>query len=78
MEDAIGDLPTLRSRLRVLGVIQLVNVDMAQFNEQEVFFLRALCDYAAIAIENARWVEKIQELDHHRRLHGTLQRAAFV
>jgi diguanylate cyclase (GGDEF)-like protein len=52
----------LRSRLRVLGVIQLVNVDRAQFGEQEVFFLQALCDYAAIAIENARWVEKIQEL----------------
>jgi diguanylate cyclase (GGDEF)-like protein len=52
----------LRSRLRVLGVIQLVNVDRAQFNQQEVFFLQALCDYAAIAIENARWVEKIQEL----------------
>jgi diguanylate cyclase (GGDEF)-like protein len=52
----------LRSRLRVLGVIQLVNVDRSQFSEQEVFFLQALCDYAAIAIENARWVEKIQEL----------------
>jgi diguanylate cyclase (GGDEF)-like protein len=52
----------LRSRLRVLGVIQLVNVDMAQFNEPELFFLQSLCDYAAIAIENARWVEKIQEL----------------
>ncbi len=52
----------LRSRLRVLGVIQLVNVDMSQFNEPELFFLQALCDYAAIAIENARWVEKIQEL----------------
>src|SRR5580692_7522334 len=52
----------LRSKLRVLGVIQLVNVEMAQFNEPEVFFLQALCDYAAIAIENARWVEKIQEL----------------
>jgi diguanylate cyclase (GGDEF)-like protein len=52
----------LRSKLRVLGVIQLVNVDISQFNEQEVFFLQALCDYAAISIENARWVEKIQEL----------------
>jgi diguanylate cyclase (GGDEF)-like protein len=52
----------LRSRLRVLGVIQLVNVDRAQFRDQEIFFLRALCDYAAIAIENARWVEKVQEL----------------
>jgi diguanylate cyclase (GGDEF)-like protein len=52
----------LRSKLRVLGVIQLVNVDMKQFSEQEVFFLQSLCDYAAIAIENARWVERIQEL----------------
>jgi diguanylate cyclase (GGDEF)-like protein len=52
----------LRSKLRVLGVIQLVNVDMTRFGAQEVFFLQSLCDYAAIAIENARWVERIQEL----------------
>jgi diguanylate cyclase (GGDEF)-like protein len=52
----------LRSKLRVLGVIQLVNVEMSRFGEQEVFFLQSLCDYAAIAIENARWVERIQEL----------------
>jgi diguanylate cyclase (GGDEF)-like protein len=52
----------VRSRLRVLGVIQLVNVDMEHFGEQEIFFLQSLCDYAAIAIENARAVEKIQEL----------------
>ena len=52
----------LRAKLRVLGVIQLVNVDMAHFGHEEQFFLQALCDYAAIAIENARAVEKIQEL----------------
>jgi diguanylate cyclase (GGDEF)-like protein len=52
----------LRSRLRVLGVIQLVNVDMDHFGEQEIFFLQSLCDYAAIAIENAHSFEKIQEL----------------
>ena len=52
----------LRSKLRVLGVIQLVNVNMEQFKDAELFFLQSLCDYAAIAIENARWVEKIQEL----------------
>lgn len=52
----------LRSKHRVLGVIQLVNVDMRGFSEQEMFFLQSLCDYAAIAIENARAVEKIQEL----------------
>src|SRR5271165_23580 len=40
----------LRSRLRVLGVIQLVNVDMQHFGEQEEYFLQSLCDYAAIAI----------------------------
>lgn len=52
----------LRSKHRVLGVIQLVNVNMKYFNDQEVFFLQSLCDYAAIAIENARSVERIQEL----------------
>jgi diguanylate cyclase (GGDEF)-like protein len=52
----------VQSRLRVLGVIQLVNVDMEHFGDQEIFFLQSLCDYAAIAIENARAVEKIQEL----------------
>ena len=52
----------LKSKLRVLGVIQLVNVDMNHFTEAESFFLQSLCDYAAIAIENARSVERIQEL----------------
>src|SRR5271165_5388395 len=51
----------LRSKHRVLGVIQLVNANVG-LSEQELFFLHALCDYAAIAIENARSVEKIQEL----------------
>ena len=52
----------VKSKLRVQGVIQLVNVDLAHFGAEESFFLQALCDYAAIAIENARSVEKIQEL----------------
>src|SRR5260370_34507692 len=52
----------VKSKLRVQGVIQLVNVDLEHFGAEESFFLQALCDYAAIAIENARSVEKIQEL----------------
>src|SRR5881392_2353396 len=52
----------LKSRHRVLGVIQLINCAMESFSDNEMFFLHALCDYAAIAIENARAVEKIQEL----------------
>src|SRR3954469_15899573 len=52
----------LKAKQRVLGVIQLINVDMAHFGDYETFFLQALCDYAAIAIDNARAVERIQEL----------------
>ncbi len=44
------------------GVIQLINCPMETFGDNEMFFLNALCDYAAIAIDNARAVERIQEL----------------
>lgn len=52
----------LKSKHRVLGVIQLINVDMQGFGGNEMLLLQALADYAAIAIDNARAVEKIQEL----------------
>ncbi|HEV8523566.1 MAG TPA: sensor domain-containing diguanylate cyclase [Terriglobales bacterium] len=52
----------LRAKHRVMGVIQLINSPVETFSETEMFFLHALCDYAAIAIENARAVERIQEL----------------
>src|SRR5881392_3339818 len=76
----------LKSKLRVLGVIQLVNVNMHHFGDQESFFLQSLCDYAAIAIENARSVEKIQELTitddctglyNARHLHRTLETEVY-
>src|SRR5437867_7868492 len=76
----------LRSKLRVLGVIQLVNVHMEHFTDQETFFLQSLCDYAAIAIENARSVERIQELTitddctglfNARHLHRTLETEVY-
>ena len=52
----------LVSKHRALGVVQLINVDMKGFAENEMAILQALADYAAIAIDNARAVEKIQEL----------------
>ncbi len=52
----------LRSKQRVHGVIQLINCEMEVFGDNEMLLLQALCDYAAIAIDNARSVEKIQEL----------------
>jgi diguanylate cyclase (GGDEF)-like protein len=75
----------LRSKHRVLGVIQLINADV-EMSEQEMFFLQALCDYAAIAIENAKAVEKIQELTitddctglfNARHLHKTLETEVY-
>jgi len=52
----------LASKERVHGVIQLINVDMTTFGADQFMLLQALADYAAIAIDNARAVEKIQEL----------------
>ena len=52
----------LRAKHRSFGVIQLINCPMETFGDNELFFLNALCDYAAIAIDNARAVERIQEL----------------
>ena len=52
----------LCSKQRVLGVIQLVNVELAGFGDSELVLMRTMADYAAIAIDNARAVERIQEL----------------
>lgn len=53
----------VRGREKILGVIELVNyVAELQLNEDDLFRLQALADYAAIAIENARYVQRIHEL----------------
>lgn len=52
----------LRSRDRTLGVIQLLNCRLDTLTDYTISFLHLLCDYAAIAIDNARAVERIQEL----------------
>jgi diguanylate cyclase (GGDEF)-like protein len=52
----------LISRQKVLGVIQLFNCRAETLADETISFLHLLCDYGAIAIENARAVERIQEL----------------
>lgn len=52
----------LRVRNRTYGVLQVVNCHPESMHSHEIFFLHALCDYAAIAIQNARAFEQIQEL----------------
>ncbi len=52
----------VRSAEKTLGVIQLLNSKLDLLSEYSISFLRILCDYAAIAIQNARSVTLIQEL----------------
>jgi GAF domain-containing protein len=47
----------LISKNKILGVIQLINVDKESFSDHELFFLQGLCENAAAAIENARELE---------------------
>ncbi len=51
----------VRTGGRVLGIIQMVNIDMQVYAQSEML-LQTLADYAAIAIENASAVQRIQEL----------------
>ena len=52
----------LRSRDHTLGVIELQNYRASTLTSETMAFLQVLCDYAAIAIQNVRAVERIQEL----------------
>ncbi|MGC1106133.1 MAG: sensor domain-containing diguanylate cyclase [Candidatus Acidiferrales bacterium] len=53
----------VRFREQCLGVIELINcVGEEGFSPRELALLEALADYAAIAIENARHVQRIHEL----------------
>src|SRR5215469_11344230 len=53
----------VRFRDQCLGVIELINcIGPEGFSPRELALLEALADYAAIAIENARHVQRIHEL----------------
>ena len=50
-------------RGKCLGVIEIVNVkDMKVFESEDLPILTILADYAAIAIENSRYVDKIKKM----------------
>ena len=53
----------VRFRDQCLGVIELINcIGPEGFSQRDLALLEALADYAAIAIENARHVQRIHEL----------------
>ena len=53
----------VRFREHCLGVIELINcVGGEGFGDRDLALLEALADFAAIALENARHVQRIHEL----------------
>ncbi len=53
----------IKGREKVLGVIELVNcLGKVSFRREDIPILKNLADYAAIALENARYVQRIHEL----------------
>jgi diguanylate cyclase (GGDEF)-like protein len=53
----------VKGREKILGVIELVNfVGKGSFRKDDIPILKNLADYAAIALENARYVQRIHEL----------------
>jgi len=77
----------VRFRDHCLGVIELVNcVGPEGFDTRDMALLEALADFAAIAIENARHVERIHELTitddctnlyNARHLHSVLDKEIY-
>lgn len=53
----------IKGREKLLGVIELVNfLGKHSFSKEEIPILKNLADYAAIALENARYIQRIHEL----------------
>src|ERR1039458_6179572 len=53
----------IKAHDHVLGVIELVNaLAKPSFGAEDIPILKSLADYAAIALENARYVQRIHEL----------------
>ncbi len=68
--DQVSDFTTesvicvpLKSKGKILGVIELINKDNKRlYSEDDLITLLIIADYAAIAIENAKYLQKVQEL----------------
>lgn len=53
----------LKNKGKVLGVIELLNKEeQGMFGDEDLTLLTTLADYTAIAIENARYLQKVEEL----------------
>lgn len=53
----------LKSKGKMLGVIELINkIEEEAFTKEDMLLLTTLADYTAIALENAKYLKKVEEL----------------
>lgn len=53
----------IKGKEKILGVIELINcLGRESFRRSDIPILKSLADYAAIALENARYIQRIHEL----------------
>jgi diguanylate cyclase (GGDEF)-like protein len=53
----------IKGKEKILGVIELINcLGRESFRKADIPILKSLADYAAIALENARYIQRIHEL----------------
>lgn len=53
----------IKGKENILGVIELINcLGRESFRKSDIPILKSLADYAAIALENARYIQRIHEL----------------
>jgi diguanylate cyclase (GGDEF)-like protein len=68
----------LRSRGRVVGVMELCNVlEGRELGESELDLLRIVCEYAGVAVDNATIHGRVVELSRSDPLTGLLNSTAF-
>ncbi|MFO0980424.1 MAG: sensor domain-containing diguanylate cyclase [Planctomycetota bacterium] len=69
----------LRSRNRVVGVMELCNVvETGRFQQPDLDFLSLLCDYAGVAVDNARTHAQVLELSKRDPLSKLLNSTTFL
>ncbi len=68
----------LRVRGEVIGALDVQSTEPAAFRDEDVTVLQTLADQIAVAIDNARLFQQVQEsLEAERRAYGRLSREAW-
>lgn len=81
------DLPLTRSEMalplkvgtEIFGALDVQSTEEMAFSEEDVFVLQGLADAVAVAIQNTRLVQQLQEnLETERRMYGAITQQAWA